>query len=129
MECLKTDHNIRLLHRSVICTMMYLGISWTAYTQGEIVFKEVTKETGVTFRHTDGSSEKYYIMETVSAGLALFDYDNDGDIDIYFINGAPLKGTKFKKPPTNALYRNDGNWNFTDVTEQSGSAPPLGISS
>jgi hypothetical protein len=59
-------------------------------------------------------------METVTAGLALFDYDNDGDIDIYFVNGAPLKGTVCKTPPKNALYRNDGGWKFTDVTEQAG---------
>jgi hypothetical protein len=57
-------------------------------------------------------------METVASGLALFDYDNDGDIDIYFLNGGPLKGAKFDVPPKNALYRNEGNWKFTDVTEQ-----------
>lgn len=120
MEGSKAKRKIRVLRRIVIFSMMYLCISRTSYTQGQIVFKDVTKETGITFRHTDGSSEKYYIMETVSAGLALFDYDNDGDIDIYFINGAPLKGAKFKKPPTNALYRNDGNFKFTDVTEKAG---------
>ncbi len=59
-------------------------------------------------------------METVSAGLALFDYDGDGDEDIYFLNGAPLRGTKVKVPPVNTLYRNDGNWRFTDVTQESG---------
>ena len=83
-----------------------------------IVFRDVTKETGITFRHTDGSSGKRYIMETVASGLALFDYDNDGDVDIYFLNGEPLKGTKFDVPPKNALYRNEGDWKFTDVTEQ-----------
>ena len=119
MKGLKANHKIRVFHRT-ICAMMCLGIFWTAYTQGQIVFKEVTKATGITFKHTDGSSEKYYIMETVSAGLALFDYDNDGDLDIYFLNGAALKGTKFKKPPRNALYRNEGNFKFTDVTDQSG---------
>ncbi|TKJ37860.1 MAG: hypothetical protein CEE38_07280 [Planctomycetes bacterium B3_Pla] len=83
-----------------------------------IVFRDVTRETGITFRHTDGSSGKRYIMETVAGGLALFDYDNDGDVDIYFLNGAPLKGAKFDVPPKNALYRNEGNWKFTDVTDR-----------
>jgi len=83
-----------------------------------IVFRDVTKETQITFRHTDGSSGKRYIMETVASGLALFDYDNDGDVDIYFLNGAPLRGAKFDVPPKNALYRNEGNWKFTDVTER-----------
>lgn len=84
----------------------------------QIVFNDVTRETGVTFRHTDGSSGQRYILETITAGLALFDYDNDGDIDIYFLNGGPLKGSKTDTPPKNALYRNEGNWKFTDVTEK-----------
>ncbi|MHC4751263.1 MAG: CRTAC1 family protein [Planctomycetota bacterium] len=87
---------------------------------GKIVFTDITRETQITFRHTDGGSGARYIMETVSAGLALFDYDGDGDIDIYFPNGAPLKGTKAKALPVNALYRNEGNWRFIDVTKQSG---------
>jgi len=78
----------------------------------------VTKQTGISFVHTDGSSGRRYIVETVSAGLALFDYDGDGDVDIYFLNGAPLRGTKVDVAPRNALYRNDGNWKFTDVTKQ-----------
>jgi hypothetical protein len=60
-------------------------------------------------------------METISAGLALFDYDGDGDIDIYFLNGAPLRGSKADVKPRNALYRNDGDFKFTDVTDRSGS--------
>ena len=73
-------------------------------------------EHRIEFRHTDGGSGRYYIVEYVSAGLATFDYDRDGDIDIYFLNGAPMKGSKSEAVPTNALYRNDGNWRFTDVT-------------
>lgn len=91
-----------------------------AHAKSTIKLTDVTKETGITFKHTDGSSGKHYIMETVSAGLALFDYDNDGDVDIYFLNGAPLKGTKFDVLPKNAFYRNEGNWKFTDVTEPTG---------
>lgn len=87
---------------------------------GAIQLTDVTNKTGITFEHTDGSSGQYYIMETVSAGLALFDYDRDGLIDVYFLNGAPLKGTKSPTPPRNALYRNRGQWRFQDVTEASG---------
>ena len=83
-------------------------------------FRDVTAQTGITFQHTDGGSGHYYIMETVSAGLALFDYDGDGDQDIYFLNGRPLEGAEAVPPPHNALYRNDGNWRFTDVTTQAG---------
>jgi hypothetical protein len=87
---------------------------------GQIRFTDVTEQTGITFKHTDGSSGKRYIVESVAAGLALFDYDGDEDIDIYFLNGAPLQGAVFDSPPRNALYRNDGNWSFTNVTDRSG---------
>ncbi len=85
---------------------------------GDIQFVDVTQESGVTFRHTDGSSGRRYIVESVTAGLALFDFDRDGDIDIYFLNGAPLRDSKPDANAINRLYRNEGNWRFTDVTEQ-----------
>ncbi|MGP8237854.1 MAG: hypothetical protein ACLQVW_20920, partial [Limisphaerales bacterium] len=62
--------------------------------EGPIILRDVTQESGITFRHTDGGSGRYYIVETVASGLATFDYDGDGLIDIYFLNGRPLRGTK-----------------------------------
>ena len=85
-----------------------------------IRMRDVTPATGITFVHTDGSSGRRYYVETVASGLALFDYDNDGDEDIYFLNGAALPGMKVESPPRNALYRNDGGFRFTDVTAQAG---------
>lgn len=81
---------------------------------------DVTGSSGVTFKHTHGGSGQGYIVEGVVGGLALFDYDNDGLIDIYFTNGAPLKGTVVKEIPHHALYRNQGNWKFADVTAEAG---------
>jgi len=95
-----------------------------APASGQIVFRDVTKETGITFIHTDGGCGRRYIMETVSAGLALFDFDGDGDIDIYFLNGEPLKGTDSDRKPGNALYRNEGDWRFTEVTQEAGVGNP-----
>jgi enediyne biosynthesis protein E4 len=83
-----------------------------------VLLVDVTAKTRIAFKHNDGGSGRRYIVEYVSAGLALFDYDNDGDEDIYFLNGAPLPGTKVKTPPKNALYRNDGDFKFTDVTDK-----------
>jgi len=108
------------LRGRIIVILILLCAFSHAQAKSTIKLTDVTKETRITFRHTDGSSGRRYIMETVSAGLALFDYDDDGDVDIYFLNGAPLKGTKFDELPKNAFYRNEGNWKFTDVTEQSG---------
>lgn len=85
-----------------------------------IRFTDVTRETGIQFVHDDGSSGKRYIVETVASGLATWDYDGDGDIDIFFLNGAPLPGHTGTKPLRPALYRNDGGWKFTDVTESAG---------
>ena len=78
---------------------------------------DVTAQTGIQFKHTAGGSGNRYIVESVVAGLALFDYDGDGWTDIYFLNGSPLRGTNVDTPPRNALYRNLGNWRFVDVTE------------
>ena len=85
-----------------------------------IQLKDVTTQTDVDFIHTDGSSGRRYIVETVASGLATFDFDGDGLIDILFLNGAPLPGATPPVQPRNALYRNEGHWKFTDVTTKAG---------
>ena len=99
-------------------TLTVFGLA--APAKSAIQLTDVTAQTGITFQHRDGSCGDYNILETVTAGLATFDYDNDGDEDIYFVSGGALKGTAYPSPPTNELYRNDGNWKFTDVTAESG---------
>jgi enediyne biosynthesis protein E4 len=98
--------------------LAFLGSLAVAAEPHAIQLRDVTAQSGVKFRHTHGGSGKLYVFEPMTAGLALFDYDGDGDIDIYFLNGAPLPGTKTKVRPTNALYRNDGGFKFTDVTKK-----------
>lgn len=89
--------------------------------EGPIILRDVTKQSGIAFRHTHGGSRQYYIVETVASGLATFDYDGDGLIDIYFLNGRPLRGTQWQgPPPKNRLYRNLGGFRFADVTEEAG---------
>src|SRR5208282_6778594 len=91
-----------------------------AHGQSPIRFRDVTAESGIDFVHTDGGSGRKYIVETVTAGLATFDYDNDGKIDLYFLNGRPLAGTEAKVQPRNHLYRNLGGMKFKDVTDEAG---------
>ncbi|MEW6238232.1 MAG: CRTAC1 family protein [Candidatus Omnitrophota bacterium] len=86
----------------------------------EIVFTDVTDQSGVTFRHYDGSTGRKFVMETTCSGLGLFDYDNDGFLDIYFVNGAILPGASETVSPPDVLYRNNGDLTFTDVTEKAG---------
>ena len=94
------------------------------FVDAQLQFTNVTPKTGIRFRHEDGRSGAHYFLETLGAGSAWFDYDQDGDIDIYFVNGADLPGMKSDVPPTNALYRNDGDGTFTDVTDEAGVGDP-----
>lgn len=88
---------------------------------GPITFRDATESSGIRFVHADGSSGRRYIVETIASGLGLIDFDNDGDVDIYFLNGAPLPGASIPAgPPRNVLYRNNGNGTFTDVAGPSG---------
>lgn len=83
-----------------------------------IQFVDVTHEAGIDWKHTDGRSGRKYFMETLGSGAAFFDYDADGDADLYFVNGAPLPGYTAEETPTNRLYRNNGDSTFTDITEE-----------
>ena len=85
-----------------------------------IRFKDITSETGIDFVHTDGGSGKHFIVETICSGLAIFDFDGDGLMDIYLLNGAYHEGTKPEETPINRLYRNIGDCRFTDVTDSAG---------
>lgn len=83
-------------------------------------FVEQVEESGIDFIHSDGASGRHYVIEPFTAGVAVFDYDNDGWQDIYFLSGSPLPGTPDGDTPTNRLYRNNSDWTFSDVTEQAG---------
>ncbi len=88
---------------------------------GPFHFVDAQPQSGMNFQHTDGSSGRYYIVEYVSAGVALFDYDRDGWIDVYLLNGGRHPGTPASDTvPQDALYRNEGNWKFRDVTREAG---------
>jgi hypothetical protein len=82
-------------------------------------FVDVTAQSGITFKHIS-SPEKRYIVESMSGGVALIDYDNDGLLDIYFVNSLTMDLLKSSAKPQSALYRNNGNWTFTDVTRKAG---------
>ncbi|MBM3238040.1 CRTAC1 family protein [Candidatus Poribacteria bacterium] len=86
----------------------------------QLCFTDVTSQSGIRFQHEDGRSGEKYFLETLGAGAAWFDYDRDGDLDIYFVNGADLPGMHSPVPPTNTLYRNNGDGTFTDVTSSAG---------
>jgi hypothetical protein len=82
-------------------------------------FLEVTG-SGVHFVHASGKSLQKYLPESTGAGCAFFDYDNDGWMDIYLVNSGPCDFWTPAKPLRNALYRNNRDGTFTDVTEKAG---------
>ncbi len=84
-----------------------------------IRFTDVTAQSGFTFRHV-ASPEKKYLVESMSGGLAVFDYDNDGYLDIYFVNSLNVDLMKIGGKTRSALYRNNGDGSFTDVTDKAG---------
>jgi hypothetical protein len=76
--------------------------------------------SGISWKHVNGRSPDYYLPETVGAGCAFLDYDNDGWMDIYLVNSGHCDFYDPKPPLRNALYRNNRDGTFTDVTEKAG---------
>jgi hypothetical protein len=88
------------------------------------VFADGTAYAGITFRHNSGAFGNKYLPETMGSGLAVFDFDNDGWLDVFFANGTSWPG--HPGPPTfSALYHNDRDGTFTDVTKAAGLALPM----
>ena len=81
-----------------------------------IQFSQVTAEAGIDFVHYNGFSGEYYYIETFGGGAAFFDYDNDGWLDLYLVNGTYIKGYPPDPLPVNKLYRNIGDGHFSDIT-------------
>src|SRR5690349_13613808 len=91
-------------------------------------FVDVTAALGIHFQYLASHTSKKYLPETMGAGVALFDYDNDGRLDMFMVNGAPLsdptpKGTIPQKTGSqywNRLYHQKADGTFEDVTEKAG---------
>jgi hypothetical protein len=88
---------------------------------GEIEFTDVTAEAGIRFKHNSGAFGKKYLPETIGSGGAFLDYDNDGWQDILLVNSMDWPENK-KRRSFPALYHNNKDGTFTDVTAQSGLA-------
>lgn len=90
-------------------------------------FEEITEASGLTFQHWCGDGGKFYFPEVMGSGIALFDYDRDGDLDIFVVQGMPREGAPDRKPPgelkaspTSRLYRQGMGGRFEDVTDEAG---------
>ena len=92
-----------------------------AFDSPQYPFSEVpAAKSGISFVHTAGSSPEKYLPESTGSGCAFFDYDNDGWMDIYLVNSGKCDFFAPKAPLRNALYHNNRDGTFTDVTEKAG---------
>ena len=89
-------------------------------TLPDVKFIDITKESGITFVHTNGAAGKKLLPETMGSGVAFLDFDSDGDQDILFVNSDHWPDAQGASKPTQALYRNDGKGHFDDVTKEAG---------
>jgi enediyne biosynthesis protein E4 len=89
---------------------------------GPVIFQDISEKAGLTrWRHVMGTPEDTFIIETVGSGVALLDYDNDGWLDIYLVNGSTYDAVSGKtSPPHSALFHNNHDGTFTDVAQQAG---------
>ena len=117
---------------TVLVLLLIVPFSVTGQTKPAI-FKEVAEQVGLNFQHYNGMTGKFYLPEITGSGGALFDFDNDGDLDCFLVQGNTLEpntqpGTTLfpwrgPESPRGRLFRNDltkGKLTFTDVTQQSG---------
>ncbi len=112
--------------RPVILACLLVGPGTPALLAAPpIRFRDITDSGGIAFVHRDGSSGRRHIVETVTCGLGLIDYDNDGYLDLLFLNGGSLPGSPpTDAAPSNALYRNNRDGTFMDQTAASGVGLP-----
>src|SRR5262245_4935411 len=109
------------------------GLSAVAFAKADAPegwFTDATAESGLTFTHFNGMSGEFYYPEIMPPGVALFDYDNDGDLDVFIVQdqmqgGKPLSAAKPQPQGSlnSRLFRNDlkgTSLHFTDVTAESG---------
>jgi enediyne biosynthesis protein E4 len=116
------------LKQSLIGSGLYFPYVNGAYREDQesrsparrLLFKDVTTRAGIRFKHTNAATGRKYLVETMGPGCAFLDYDGDGYLDIYLVNGGLLPGFQAAQRPSNALYRNNGDGTFTDVTRAAG---------
>jgi enediyne biosynthesis protein E4 len=93
-----------------------------------VTFVDMTQSSGLRFLHRNSATSNKYLMETMTGGVAIFDYDQDGWLDVFFVNGAKLKDPhpdaeipdKNSSEFWNRLFRNNHDGTFTDVTQKAG---------
>src|SRR5437764_1107405 len=110
--------SLRLCGESALAILAILAAALVLWSAEPIRFTDVTAAAGIKFTHNAGRTGKKWLPETMGAGCAFFDFDGDGWLDILLVNGKDL--IPHGRHTTAALYRNNHNGTFTDVTRASG---------
>ena len=96
--------------------IVFLVYALPLFSVAAIQFVDVTENAGISFQHINGAEGAFHIPETLGAGGAFFDADNDGYLDIYLVNSGYWNTSPSAKQATSALYRNNRDGTFTDIT-------------
>ena len=89
-------------------------------TAGEILFRDVSHEAGLAFTHVNGASPQKHFVEIMGSGGLFFDFDNDGWLDVFLVDGGSEADSKVARSARHRLFRNRQNGTFEDVTGRSG---------
>jgi enediyne biosynthesis protein E4 len=105
---------------AVLLAAAFLLFPLDAPLSSPVTFRDVTKSAGIQSIIISGSPQKNYVLEVNGSGVCWFDYDKDGYVDLYLVNGSTLEALQGKtpRPVTNHLYRNNRDGTFSDVTEK-----------
>ena len=99
------------------------GVVTTQRSDGpatQVLFSDVTRAAGIDFHHVNGASPDKHLVETIGSGGLFFDYDNDGWIDIFLVDGGSMADAAVARQARHRLFRNRRNGTFEDATERSG---------
>jgi hypothetical protein len=94
--------------------------SGTASSAGSITFENVTQSAGIPFTHVNGASADKYLVETMGSGAVFLDFDDDGFIDVFLVDGGSIADRAVAAKARHRLFRNVGNGRFSDVSMPSG---------
>ena len=118
---------LTISRRDVLKGLGSLGVAhatehrgWPAIETNPVTFLDVAAQAGISFRHDNAASSQKYLIETMGAGCGWIDHNQDGLLDLYLVNGAATGVYSPKQPLRSALYRNNGDGTFTDVTLAAG---------